>query len=210
VWVGFYPPFISIPTKKFPPFWSCRLPFTVPSQCLPAARQINTGAPWVASPSITLLYPLTKTYGLGIMDHLSNALMVELIVWVVTVGTFTSSAFRTRSQLKHSRSTAGHIKPGSTGPRFWTKLTHLGQFVGHFVPPLIYWTTTASNKFRQSGWMAEYTLPLPPDVFGVDGVMVGRMVGLLVYFAVGNFGRIAMKCLGDQYSPIGVSGPILA
>ena len=144
------------------------------------------------------------------MDHLSNALIVELIVWVLTVWIFTSSAFRIRSQLKNSRSTAGRIKPGSTGPRFWTKLTHLGEFVGHFVPLLIYWTTTACNKFRQSGWMAQYALPLPPDVFGVDGVMVGRMVGLLVYFAGGSFGSNAMECLGDQYSPIGVSDPILA
>ena len=86
----------------------------------------------------------------------------------------------------------------------------LGQFVGFFVPPFIYWTTTAYNGFQRSGLMKEYSLPSPPDVFGVDGVMISRVIGLLMYFAGGNFGCIALKCLGDQYSPIGVSGPILA
>ena len=162
----------------------------------------------MASPSITLLYPLTKTYGLG--DHFPNALMVELIVWVLTLGNFISSSFRNYGQIRHSRSTGGRIKPGTTGPSFWIELAILGQFVGFFVPPVIYWTTTAYNGFQRSGLMKEYSLPSPPDVCGVDGVMVGRMVGFLMQFVGGRFGRIALECLGDQYSPIGVSGPILA
>ena len=135
-------------------------------------------------------------------DNVSN---VELIVWAFTVGTFASSSLRARDQFKNSRSTAGRIKPGTTGPRFWTKLAMLGQFVGFFVPPLVYWTTIAYSGFQRSGLMKEYALPSPPDVFGADGVMIGRVTGLLMYFAGGNFGRIALECLGDQYSPIGVS-----
>lgn len=69
----------------------------------------------------------------------------------------------------------------------------LGQFVGFFFPRQVYWTTTVYNGFQRSGLMKEYALPSPPDVFGVDGVMIGRVTGLLVYFAGGNFGRIALK-----------------
>jgi len=149
-------------------------------------------------------------YARWITDNFSNVSGVELIVWVVTVGTFTSSSSQFRGQFKNSRSTAGRIKPGTTGPRFWTKLALLGQFVGFFVPLLVYWTTTAYNGFQRSGLMKEYALPSPPDVFGVDGVMIGRITGSLMHFAGGNFGRIALKCLGDQYSPIGVSDHIFA
>ena len=148
-------------------------------------------------------------YVTGIMDHFSNAPKVELIVWFSTVGSFASSGFRTRGQFKKAKSTAGKTKPGSTGPRFWAGLAMSGQTVGLFVPPLIYWTTTAYNKFQQSGWMTEYALPSPPDVFGVDGVIVGRVAGLLMYFAGTELARVAIKALGDQYSPIGVSDPII-
>lgn len=145
----------------------------------------------------------------GIMDHFSSAPKVELVVWCSTVGSFVSSGFRTYGQFKKAKLTAGETKPGSTGPRIWTRLALWGQFVGFFGPPLVYWTTTVYNKFQQSGWVAEYALPSPPDVFGVDGLMVGKMAGLLMYFAGGAFGRAAMKILGDQYSPIGVSDIIL-
>jgi len=143
------------------------------------------------------------------MDYFSNVSKVELIVWVLTVGSFASSGSRTRNQFKKAKSTAGETRPGSTGPRFWTKLAESGQAVGLFVPPLIYWTTTAYNKFQQPGWMTEYALPSLPDVFGVDGVIVGRVAGLLMYFAGGKLARVALEVLGDQYSPIGASVPII-
>ena len=144
------------------------------------------------------------------MDHFFNAPRMELIVWGSTLGSFTLSAFRTRREFKKSRSKAGDIKPGSTGPRFWTGLAILGQVSGSFVPPLIYWTTTAYNKFQQPEWMAEYALPSPPDVFGVGGIMIGRMAGLLVFFAGTILARTSLKVLGDQYHGIGVSDLIFA
>ena len=154
------------------------------------------------------LYPSTKMYVAGIMDHFSDAPKIELIVWSSTVGILTSAAFRTQNQLNKTK--AGNIKPGSTGPRLWTSLAVLGQFSGFSVPPLIYWTTTAYNKFQQPEWMTEYALPSPPDVFGVDGVTVGREVGLLVFFAGAILARAALKALGDQFHVIGVSDPVFA
>jgi hypothetical protein len=149
-------------------------------------------------------------YVAGIMDHFSSAPRMELFVWSSTMGWFVLSGFRTYNQVKRSRSTAGRIKPGSTGPGFWTNLALFGQGVGFFVPPLIYGTTTAYNNFQQPEWMTAYALPSPPDVVGVDGVIVGRTAGLLVFLAASIFGRIALKVLGDQYHPIGVSDPIVA
>ena len=136
-----------------------------------------------------------------------NTPKLELTVWVLTVGTSAVSILSLRSQLKSARLTAGSIKPGSTGPRIWTNLALLGQLGVFPVPQLVYWTATACNGFRQPRWMREHALPSPPDVFGVDGVVVGRVVGLL-FSHVGNiFVHTALKTLGDQFYPIGVSTP---
>lgn len=132
---------------------------------------------------------------------------MELIVWGSTVGSLALSTLNLRGQLKNGRSKAGNIKPGSTGPRIWTTLALLGQFFGFFLPQVVYWTTTAYNGFRQPEWMTEYTLPSPPDVFGVNGVVAGRAVGLLAVFAGRIFATTALKTLGDQYHAIGV-GPL--
>ena len=55
--------------------------------------------------------------------------------------------------------------------------------------------------------MAENALPPPPDVFGVDGVIVGRAAGLLVHFVGTLLARTALRVLGDQFHVIGVSVP---
>ena len=139
------------------------------------------------------------------MDHFSDAPKMELTVWGPTIAIFVSSAFSARSQVKSARSKAGDIKPGSTGPRIWTNLAFLGQSGGLCLLPLVYWSATASDKFRQLEWMTEYTLPSPTDIFGVGGVTVGRTVGLLGVFAGAILTRTALKALGDQCSAIGVS-----
>jgi hypothetical protein len=144
-------------------------------------------------------------YVAGIMNHFSDAPKMELIVWGSTMGIAAWTSLRVRNQLKSARSKAGDIKPGSTGPRIWTGLVISGQFGGFFIPPLVYWVTTARNKFHQPEWMTEYALPSPPDVLGVDGVTFGRAVGLLVLFAGTMWTRTALKALGDQFNAIGVS-----
>ena len=144
-------------------------------------------------------------YFAGLLNHFSDAPKMELIVWGSTVAIHSWGACGYRKQLKRARSTAGKIKPGSTGPRFWTGLALLGQFTGFILPSFAYLASTAHNKFRQPEWMARYVLPSPPDVFGLDGVMVGRVVGLLAYLAGTIFARTSLKILGDQYHAIGVS-----
>ena len=139
------------------------------------------------------------------MDHLSDAPKMELIVWGSTVAIFASSTIRARNQLARARSKAGDIKPGSTGPRVWTTLSIVGQFGGMSLPTLVYWTATAYNKFRQPEWLTEYALPPPPEVFGVDGLVVGRGLGLLALLGGTILARSAMKALGDQFHAIGVS-----
>jgi hypothetical protein len=140
-----------------------------------------------------------------ILDHLSDAPKTELFFWGSTVGIFAFSALQSRSQLARARSKAGNIKAGSTGPRIWTPLLISGQLGGMTIPSLVYWTTTAYNKFRQPEWLTKYALPPPPDVFGVDGVVVGRGVGLLALLTGIIFTRKAAETLGDQFNPIGVS-----
>ena len=120
------------------------------------------------------------------------------------MGLIVSSAFRFRSQFKFARAKAGDVKPGSTGPRIWTSIAILGQLTVA-LPPLVYLTATARNKFHQPEWMTEYALPSPPDLFGVDGVIVGRAVGLLAVLAGTILTHTALKVLGDQYHVIGVS-----
>jgi hypothetical protein len=53
----------------------------------------------------------------------------------------------------------------------------------------------------------EYSLPPPPDVFGVDGIVVGRGVGLLALLTGAMLMHRAIKALGDQLHAIGVSAP---
>ena len=142
------------------------------------------------------------------MDHFSDASNVELLIWGSTFAINTASAFGVRRQLKSAKSKVGDIKPGSTGPRIWTNLALLGQFSGFILPQLIYWIATAYNGFRQPEWMKEHALPSPPDFLGVNGVAVGRVVGLLAVLAGTHFARTALKTLGDQYHAIGVSAPL--
>ena len=56
--------------------------------------------------------------------------------------------------------------------------------------------------------MAEHALPPPSDIFGVDGVTVGRTVGLLGFCAGSALAGSAMNVLGDQLEVIGVSSRI--
>ena len=139
------------------------------------------------------------------MVHFSDVSKMELIVWGSTMAIQFWGAPRLHSQIRSARSTAGNIKPGSTGPRIWTNLALLGQFCGFWVPLFVYLIATAWNKFRQPEWMKGHVLPPPPDVLGVDGVVVGRTVGLLVHLSGSAFGHVALKTLGDQYHAIGVS-----
>ena len=177
----------------------------------PAAGYLNTGPPSssathrLASAALNRPPLPTRMYVAGIMNHFSEAPKMELIVWGSTMAIFVSTAFEARSQLKSARSKAGDTKLASTGPRFWTSLAFLGQSAGLYLLPLVYWTTTASNKFHQPGWMTEYALPSPPDVFGFDGITVGRTVGLLGVLVGAKLTRTALKALGDQFSTFGVS-----
>ena len=141
------------------------------------------------------------------MDHFSDAPKMELIVWGSTVAIQAWGGFEFHSQFKSARGTAGDIKPGSTGPRIWTRLAMLGQICGFTLPQFVYLAATACNKFHQPEWLTEYALPSPPDVFGFDGVMVGRAAGLLGILAGTLLARAALKALGDQYHAIGVSVP---
>ena len=139
------------------------------------------------------------------MGYFSDASNVELLIWGSTFAINSASAFGVRRQLKSAKSKVGDIKPGSTGPRIWTNLALLGQFSGFILPQLVYWIATAYNGFRQPEWMTEHALPSPPDFFGVNGVVVGRVAGLLAVIAGTHFARTALKTLGDQYHAIGVS-----
>lgn len=142
----------------------------------------------------------------GIVDHFSNAPNIEPIVWVATVGTFLYTVRQARYQLVRAKSTAGNIKEGSTGPRFWRTLAMRAQTGGMSIPALIYWIATACNKFRQPRWLLDYALPSPPDVFGIDGVLLGRAAGFLLLLAGTVVTVRAIRTLGDQLNGIGVSG----
>ena len=139
-----------------------------------------------------------------IADHFSDVPKMELVVWGLTVGWSASTSVAIPRQFRSARSKAGNIKPGSTGPRIWTNIALLGQLGGFLLPQFVYWTTTAYNGFRQPEWMREYALPSPPGVLGIDGVVAGRVVGLLASYSGMVFVRTALEILGDQYSPIGV------
>jgi hypothetical protein len=145
-------------------------------------------------------------YFAGIMDHLSGASKIELIVWCWTV-TSAPSVFRARGLLARAKASSGDIKAGSTGPPIWATLAMSGQTIGLMLPGFIYWTTVAYNKFRQPEWMLEYALPSPPDVFGLDGVVVGRLIGLLALLSSSIISHGALKVLGNQFHGIGVSPP---
>ena len=166
------------------------------------APHINSPQPhWTDPP----LPPPTKMYLAGIMNHFSEAPKMELIVWGSTMAIFATSACGACSQLKRARSKAGGIKLRSTGPRLWTSLAFFGQSAGLYLLPLVYWTATASNKFHQPKWMTEYALPSLPDILGVDGVTIGRTVGLLGALVGAILSRTALKALGDQCSTARVS-----
>jgi len=138
-------------------------------------------------------------------NYFSNVPKMELGIWGLTVGCFVSASRAASIQLKSARPTAGDIKPGSTGPRIRSSIALAGQYGGFLIPQFIYWTTTAYNGFRQQEWMREYALPSPPDIFGVDGVVAGRMFGSLATYAGWAIASTAIKVLGDQYATIGVS-----
>ena len=142
------------------------------------------------------------------MNHFSDAPKMELIVWGSTMAIFMSGVQGARSQLKTASSKSGNVKSGSTGPLIWTSLAFVGHSAGLYLLPIVYWSATASNGLRQPEWMTEYALPLPPDIFGVDGVIVGRTVGLLGVLVGAMLSGSAVKALGDQFCRFGVSASL--
>ena len=144
------------------------------------------------------------------MDYFSNTSKIDLIVWALTVGYCVPGALLVRKQDEEGRSKIGRIKenPAISSIRLTLAIfVQLGAMVG---PALVYWTVIPWNGFHQPEWMTKYALPSPPDVFGIDGVVVGRAVGLLSFFASRSITLTAFKNLGDQYHPIGVSTGILS
>ena len=148
----------------------------------------------------------TKMYFAGMMDCFS-ASKIELIVWCSTFVTSVPSVFAARGLLARGKSNAGDVKAGSTGPPIWATLAMSGQVIGLSLPGFVYWTTVAYNKFRQPEWMIRYALPSPSDVFGLDGVVVGRLTGLLALLLSYTISHRALKALGNQFHGIGVSPP---
>lgn len=165
-------------------------------------RNINVGTPWRED---HIPFTPHQDAPRRMTDLLSNVPKMELGAWVLTVRCFVSASLAASNQLGRAGPTAGNIKPGSTGPLFWSKLALAGQYGGFLIPQFVYWTTTAYNGFRQPEWMREYALPSPPDVFGVDGVVVGRVLGSLATHAGWAIASTAIEVLGDQYATIGVS-----
>jgi len=131
---------------------------------------------------------------------------MELIVWGSTLGRLAYSLLGIRRQLKEGRLSAGGIKPNSTpAPRIRGTLAFLGQYLGFLPPQLAFLVPIAYNGFRQPEWMVKYALPSPPDVFGIDGVVVGRAIGVLGHQVGVIIARTALGTLGDQYYILGVS-----
>jgi len=141
----------------------------------------------------------------GITDRFLNIPTMELLPWSMTAGFWVVTTYACYPKVARPSPTAGGIKPGSMGPFFWLALTVLLQYLGFFFPQLIYWTTTAFNGFHQPNWMKAYALPPPPDVFGVNGEVVGRVVALFGVRIGWAILRGAIEHLGDQYAAAGAS-----
>ena len=144
------------------------------------------------------------------MEYFSNASKIDLIVWALTVGLCVPGALRVRKQEEEGKSKIGRTKESTAGSSIRVTLAIFGQVGATVLPTLVYWTVIPWNGFRQPEWMTKYALPSPPDVFGIDGVVVGRAVGLLGFFASRFITDTSFKALGDQYHPIGVSSLILS
>ena len=146
----------------------------------------------------------TRMYFAGIIDHPSGVPKMELIVWGSTLAFFIVSSTKLRGQYDRSLNANRKItKPGSTGPPVLAPLSIVGQVFGTSLPLFVYWTTTAYNGLRQPEWLAKHALPPPPEVFGFDGVVVGRMVGLFGLLAGMILGVRSVKAMGDQYLGFG-------
>ena len=160
--------------------------------------------------AISLYTTSTQMCFTGIMDRFSNASKIDLMIWALTLGSFAPGVLQVRKQNQTAKSKTGPIKESTTYSSIRLVFTMFGQIGAMVGPAFVYWTAIPWNGFRQPGWMMKYALPSPPDVFGIDGVVVGRAVGLLGFFASRFITRTAFKTLGDQYHPIGVSTLILS
>ena len=139
----------------------------------------------------------------GMMDQLSGAQKMELVVWGSTLGLFMFTLSKGRGRF-HRAFYDRRAKPGSTGPPIQFALSMAAQNLGIVLPLLLYWVAAPYNKFHQPEWLADHPLPPPPDVFGVDGVVIGRMAGLLGLLTGMMVVVKTLRAMGDQYIVFGV------
>ena len=165
-------------------------------------------------------------YAVGVINHVPR---FEFFVWSATLGSAGYAMFRTYPIFKAAETHAGPIKrspalindaaqDGDGGPLRFSPLTKLqlaliGQAVGRFLSPIVFWTSGLRHMWGQPAWRSQWSFPTPTRRAGFLGmttaVRVGRVnwlrvVGVVLAVGIDFFQCEVIKTLGDQFHMIGV------
>jgi len=162
----------------------------------------------------------------GVINHVPR---FEFLVWSTTLGSVGYTISRAYPVFKAAETHAGPIKrspalindtaqDGGGGPLRLSPLTKLqlaliGQAVGRFLPPIVYWASGLRYMWGRPAWKSQWSFPAPTRRAGLWGmttaVRVGRVnwlrvVGVVLAVGIEFFQSSVIKTLGDQFHMIGV------
>jgi len=162
----------------------------------------------------------------GVINHVPR---FEFLVWSATLGSVGYTISRAYPVFKAAETHAGLIKrspalindtaqDGGGGPLRLSPLTKLqlaliGQAVGRFLPPIVYWASGLRYMWGRPAWKSQWSFPAPTRRAGLWGmttaVRVGRVnwlrvVGVVLAVGIEFFQSSVIKTLGDQFHMIGV------
>jgi len=165
-------------------------------------------------------------YVAGVINHVPR---FEFLVWSATLGSAGYTISQAYPIFKAAETHAGPIKrspalindaaqDGDGGPLRMSPLTKLqlaliGQTVGRFLPPIVYWTSGLRYTWGRPAWRSQWSFPAPTRRAGFLGmttaVRVGRVnwlrvVGVVLAVGIEVFLCGVIKTLGDQFHMIGV------
>jgi len=168
----------------------------------------------------------TMIYAAGVINHVPR---FEFLVWSATLGSVGYTISQAYPVSKAAETHAGPIKrspalihdtardgdggPLRFGPLAGLRLALIGQTVGRFLPPIVYWASGLRHMWGQPAWRNRWSFPAPTRRAGFWGmttvVRVGRvnwlrLVGVILAVGIEVFQSGVIKMLGDQFHMIGV------
>jgi protein-S-isoprenylcysteine O-methyltransferase Ste14 len=159
-------------------------------------------------------------YVAGVIDHSPK---FEFLIWSATLGSVGYTMSRAYPAFKAAEAHAGPIKQSATlfddiaqdgessnlTPLAKLALAQIGQAIGRFLPPTVYWVSSLRHGWGQPVWESRWYLPVPTGNTAFWGMVTEvnverinwlRGIGVILAVGIEFFQLGVVKTLGDQFN----------